>query len=62
MVQIVFWNTGEITFTMVSTQLIFSLHFLSNFPKEFYHWLAVGFNEAQRFSYKQLRPAGRYCL
>jgi len=26
---------------------------LSNFSKEFYHWLLVGHNEAQRLSYEQ---------
>jgi hypothetical protein len=28
---------------------------LSNFSKEFYHWLAVSDNEAQRLSYGLLR-------
>ncbi|WP_346883984.1 hypothetical protein, partial [uncultured Algibacter sp.] len=31
----------------------FSQHFLSNFSKEFYHWLMVSHNEAQRLSYEQ---------
>jgi hypothetical protein len=30
------------------TKFIFSQHFLSNFFKEFYNWLTVSDNEAQR--------------
>jgi len=31
---------------------------LTNFSKEFYHWLAVGVNEAQRFGIRIVR----FCL
>jgi len=35
----------------ILAEIIFREHFLSNFSKEFYHWLAVSGNEAQRSGY-----------